>query len=161
MNARPRPAVRQLVSGGQTGADRAALDAAAELGIPCGGWCPAGGLTEDLTEPPGLLVAFPQLREAPSPDPGVRTRLNVQDSEATLVVTDVEPSGGTALTVRVARELGRPLLVCDGTDTEAVAAWLQAFEEPPVLNVAGPRESTRPGTYARTRALLTAVLGAG
>lgn len=151
--------MRQLVSGGQTGADRAALDVAAELGIPRGGWCPAGGLAEDLSEPPGLLTAYPELREAPSPDPDVRTRLNVQDSDATLVVTDVEPTGGTAVTILVARELGRPLLLSDGTDHEALVSWLQAFDEPPVLNVAGPRESTRPGTYARTRALLEAVLG--
>jgi hypothetical protein len=152
------PRVRRVVSGGQTGADRAALDVAAELGIPRGGWCPTGGAAEDHREPPGLLVAYPELQEAPSADPAVRTRLNVQDSDATLVVTDTEPTGGTRLTVRTARRLGRPLLLSDGTDADRVVAWLQAFPDLPVLNVAGPRESTRPGTYARTRALLRTVL---
>lgn len=159
MSSAPGPRVRRLVSGGQTGADRAALDVAASLGLPRGGWCPTGGLAEDLREPPGLLTAYPELQEAPSPDPAVRTRLNVRDSDATIVVTDVEPTGGTALTVRTAHQLGRPLLLTDGSDEDAVVVWLEAFPEPPVLNVAGPRESTRPGTYARTRALLEAVLG--
>lgn len=151
--------VRRIVSGGQTGADRAALDVAIELGIDYGGWCPAGGWAEDFPEPPGLLAAYPKLTATPEPEPAVRTRLNVRDSDATLIVWDREtPSPGTQMTIAAAQELGRPLLVTSG-HIEATQAWLDALSTPVVLNVAGPRESNCPGTYASTVELLRAVLG--
>jgi hypothetical protein len=153
--------IARIVSGGQTGADRAALDIAIELGLPYGGWCPAGGLAEDLPTPPGLLDAYPLLSEATSADPALRTRLNVRDSDATLVVrapgTD---SPGTELTLAIAEELGRPLLVTEGDPTD-VRRWLTqlpADGRPITLNVAGPRESNQPGIYRATRALLKMVL---
>ena len=150
--------VARIVSGGQTGADRAALDAATELGIDYGGWCPAGGWAEDFPTPPGLLAVYLELTATPEPEPGVRTRLNVRDSDATLIVWDGQtPSPGTQLTIDVARELGRPLLVTGG-DVAETRAWLEALAPSVVLNVAGPRESNCPGTYARTAALLRAVL---
>ena len=150
-----------IVSGGQTGADRAALDVAVELGIPYGGWCAQGGWAEDRPEPPGLLADYPRLREAPSPVRAERTRLNVLDSDATLVVRSVGiASSGSDLTIALAKEAGRPLLVTDGDPTE-VAAWLAALEGGVVLNVAGPRESEQPGVYERTRSLLLEVLGPG
>ena len=151
--------VRRVVSGGQTGADRAALDAARSAGISHGGWCPAGGLAEDMTEPPGLLARYPALRETDSADPAERTVLNVRDSDATLaVVPSGAPTGGTLLAVQEAARLARPCLVTAGEDPAAVLEWLSALGEGITLNVAGPRESTRPGTYAVTSRLLSAVL---
>jgi hypothetical protein len=150
--------VSRIVSGGQTGADRAALDVALELGIAYGGWCPAGGWAEDLPEPPGLLTAYPDLRPTASGDPEVRTRLNVRDSDATLVVWDGQPpSPSTQLTIDVAQQLERPFLVTPG-DVGEVRAWLDGIGGGIVLNVAGPREGTSPGTYARTAELLRSVL---
>lgn len=151
--------VRRVVSGGQTGADRAALDAARAAGIAHGGWCPAGGLAEDLTEPPGLLARYPGLRETDSAEPAERTVLNVRDSDATLAVVPAgAPSGGTLLAVQEASRLSRPCLVTTGEDADAVLGWLAALGEGLTLNVAGPRESSQPGTYAVTTRLLGAVL---
>src|SRR5262245_53687608 len=76
-----------IISGGQTGVDRAALDAAIALGIPYGGWSPKGGWAEDMPSPPGILAHYPALRETSSADPSERTELNVRDSDATLLLT--------------------------------------------------------------------------
>lgn len=150
--------VARIVSGGQTGADRAALDVAIELGIDYGGWCPSGGWAEDFPEPPGLLSAYPRLRATWEPDVTVRTRLNVRDSDATLVVWDGRtPSSGTQWTIDAARAEGRPVLITDA-DVDETRAWLLGLGTGLVLNVAGPRESACPGTYARTAELLRALL---
>src|SRR5512135_124388 len=100
--------VARIVSGGQTGVDRAALDAARQLGLECGGWCPRGRRAED-----GKVASGYPLRETPSEDYAQRTEWNVRDSDATLVLTHGRPAGGTALTIAVARRLGKPLLVLD------------------------------------------------
>ena len=147
----------RIISGGQTGADRAALDAAIAHGIPYGGWCPVGGWAEDLPDPPGLLSAYPDLQEATTPDD--RTVRNVRDSHATLIVCGggaVTP--GTDLTVRTAEALRRPLMLSDG-DPERLTRWLSTLGDSLGLNVAGPRESEQPGVYDRTRRLLDEVLG--
>ena len=150
--------VMRIVSGGQTGADRAALDVAIDLGIDYGGWCPAGGWAEDFPEPPGLLAAYPKLSATAEADPEVRTRLNVMDSDVTLIVWDSRThSPGTERTIEAAQELGRPFLVTSG-DAEETRAWLDGFSTPIVLNVAGPRESGSPGSYARTATLLRDLL---
>jgi hypothetical protein len=148
--------VARVVSGGQTGVDRAALDAARAAGIACGGWCPAGRAAED-----GPIPAAYPLRETPSADPAQRTAWNVRDSDVTLVLAAGQ-SPGTERTVAAAGAMGRPVLVVDlfGADAEAEArAWLAAVR-PRVLNVAGPRESEAPGAYVATRALLEGVLRA-
>jgi hypothetical protein len=151
--------VRRIVSGGQTGVDRAALEFGRRVGIAIGGWCPAGGWAEDLAEPPGVLALFPELRPTPSSDPAERTRWNVRDSDATLVLTrGGVTSPGTALTVSIAEELGRPHLVVDVVDVDAVRDWLDGFTDPIVLDVAGPRESQAPGIHEDARALLDAAL---
>ena len=158
------PAVRRLVSGGQTGADRAALDVAIRLGIPYGGWCPRGGRAEDLPDPPGLLRTYPQLVETPTAEASVRTEWNVRDSDATLLLTDRPDSltGGTALTRDLASQLERPLLVTSTGTAQLVRAWLRELcERSPealVLNVAGPRESKEPGLYDAACRLLEQVL---
>lgn len=147
--------VRKIVSGGQTGVDRAALDAAGELGIPCGGWCPRGRRAED-----GVVPAGYPMREAPSAAYPERTALNVRDSEGTLVLTRGTPRGGTALTVSLARRAARPVLVVDldaGADVVRVRAWL-VENDIHVLNVAGPRESEAPGIHDRAVAFLRELL---
>ncbi len=145
----------RIVSGGQTGVDRAALDVALAHGLPCGGWCPRGRRAED-----GPIDARYPLQETDSRSYAVRTERNVVDSDGTLVVTVGPPTGGTALTVRLARRHGRPLKVVDldaGPDAEEVRRWITS-EGIATLNVAGPRESTAPGVYARAVAFVTAVL---
>ncbi|MDT0632728.1 putative molybdenum carrier protein [Rubrivirga sp. S365] len=155
--------VFRVVSGGQTGVDRAALDAALALGVAVGGWCPAGRWAEDGPVP----NRYP-LVETATADPAERTRLNVRDSDATLVLAPggrggVE--GGTALTVRAARTLGRPVLVvpprpgtAGGFDTGGVVAWVRAHGAR-TLNVAGPRESEAPGVYAAALGAVGDTLG--
>jgi len=141
-----------IVSGGQTGVDRAALDFALQAGIPCGGWCPRGRLAED-----GVIDARYPLRETGGAGYGERTRANVRDSDATLIICDGKPSGGTALTERTAIELGRPVLVVQVQDVPGAGetgAWLQA-NAVRILNVAGPRESGSPGIHARAFRLLS------
>lgn len=147
--------LQRIVSGGQTGVDRAALDAALALGISCGGWCPRDRKAEDGAVPPRYL-----LRETPSDGYEQRTRWNVRDSDGTLIVTAGDPTGGTALTIEVAREWGRPLLVLDingGARVEDIEGWLHVHRIR-TLNVAGPRESQIPGIQARARVFLEILL---
>lgn len=143
-----------IVSGGQTGADRAALDAALELGLPCSGWCPRGRRAEDGPIDPG----YP-LRETDSPAYKVRTRRNVEDSDGTLILARGPLAGGTRLTRDIAGALGRPCLVLDPwrDDPGVLGPWLRA-EGVATLNVAGPRASTDPEIYAAARAFLLAAL---
>jgi len=143
--------VLKVVSGGQTGVDRAALDAARAAGLPCGGWCPRGRLAED-----GPIDAAYPLVETPSADYAQRTEWNVRDSDATLVLARGRPTGGTALTLTLARRLGRPLLVVDLAGDPSpgeVSLWMAAGRVG-VLNVAGPRESQRPGIGREAQAFL-------
>lgn len=145
----------RLISGGQTGVDRAALDVARELAIPCGGWCPRGRRAED-----GPIPESYPLRETPSAAYPERTAWNVRDSDGTLVITRGRPRGGTALTVSLARRAGKPALVVDlhgRADVADVRAFLVEHEIR-VLNVAGPRESEAPGIHDQAAAFLRAVL---
>lgn len=140
------PDVFTIISGGQTGADRAALDFAIRTGIPHEGWCPRGRLAED-----GPLDDCYSLRETPSPKYEERTRWNVRDSDATLVVTiRAKPTGGTALTLGACRQQGKPrlhiareLISSVEEAAERIAAFL-AEHNVVRLNVAGPRASQEP-----------------
>jgi MOSC domain-containing protein YiiM len=148
----------RIVSGGQTGVDRAALDAAVELGLGYGGWVPAGGTAEDLPEG-GLVERYPELRETEQPDPQVRTVRNVRDSDALLVLRLATTSSpGTDLTVQEARRLGRPVLEARADDEAGVRAWLATLPRDVVLDVAGPRESQDPGVQAAALRTLVAAL---
>jgi hypothetical protein len=148
--------IARLISGGQTGADRAALEVARELGIPVGGWCPANGWAEDLPEPPGLLALFPELTPTREQDHAVRTECNVHDADATLILLPpYDASPGTLLTLDAARRLGKPHLLADAAHHRLVGAWLP---DGCVLNVAGPRESEAPGLHEATTTLLRAIL---
>ncbi len=150
-----RGTVARVVSGGQTGVDRAALDAAIALGIPCGGWCPRGRRAEGAPIPD----LYP-LRETPTAAYPERTAWNVRDSDGTLVLTRGAPKGGTALTVALARRAGKPVLVVDlSRDApEEAASWLER-ERIGTLNVAGPRESEAPGVHDDALAFLRRLLG--
>jgi hypothetical protein len=135
-----------IVSGGQTGVDRAALDLAIELGIPCGGWCPRGFLAED-----GMIDLRYNLKETPTEVCAERTEWNARDSDGTLVLLKGRAKGGTAFTIECVHKYGRPLLVTDmtqNTSTEDFLSWLQASKIVR-LNVAGPRESLSPGDIYR------------
>ncbi len=113
-----------IISGGQTGVDRAALDAAIARGLAYGGWCPQGGWAEDMPAPPGLLAKYPHLRETPRADPAQRTEWNVRDADASLILVDaggVAASGGTELAQALAAQYRKPLLVLDVSAPDAAA----------------------------------------
>ncbi len=119
----------KIVSGGQTGVDRAALDAAIDKEIAYAGWCPKGGWAEDLPRPPGLLALYPHLKETPRGDPLQRTEWNVRDSDRLMVLLDNRGlnSSGTERAIIHAHELARPVLVLDldrSEDIERAAASL-------------------------------------
>ncbi|HMB91517.1 MAG TPA: putative molybdenum carrier protein [Rhodothermales bacterium] len=155
-NAQKRIRLQKIVSGGQTGVDRAALDAALAAGQAVGGWCPAGRRAED-----GVIAARYPLQETPSVDYAQRTAWNVRDSDGTLVLIADTPAGGTALTLQEAKRQGKALLVVDlhaPPEISAVADWL-ATHEITVLNVAGPRESEAPGIYGWAKAFMEMLLG--
>jgi hypothetical protein len=134
----------KIVSGGQTGVDRAALDAGLASGIPVGGWCPAGRRAED-----GMIPERYPLLEHDSPVYAARTEQNVLDSDATLILNRGELADGTALTVQLARKNLKPFLVVqleENADPVAVAEWIRELGVK-VLNIAGPRESKCPGIH--------------
>ena len=136
----------KVISGGQTGVDRAALDVALAGGLQIGGWCPKGRLAEDGTIP----MIYP-LQETPSPQYAQRTQWNVRDADGTLILTCNEPTGGTALTIHTAQRLHKPFRVIDlmtPEDPRDVASWI-SYMDITILNVAGPRESIYPGVYQK------------
>jgi hypothetical protein len=145
----------KIISGGQTGVDRAALDVAIELGIPHGGWCPAGRLAEDGRIPDCYLLV-----ETDSPVHAARTEQNVLDADATLILYRGRMTGGTALTRRLAQRHGRPHWAVDldlPPDPAEVRRWMEA-NAIETLNVAGPRESNSPGIAELAAKFLRSVL---
>lgn len=148
----------RVISGGQTGVDRAALDVALACNLPCGGWCPKGRRAED-----GVIAARYPLTETPSTDYRRRTAWNVRDSDATLIILRGEElRGGTALTRDHALRLGKPFLIVDLAAPESCDQLLRWLGEHAIstLNVAGPRESQQPGIHAQASALLHALFSA-
>jgi len=151
-NKKPR---LKIVSGGQSGVDRAALDA----GFPCGGWCPKRRLAED-----GPIPKSYPLKESRSPFYSTRTRMNVEESDGTLIIVTAEPTGGTALTIDLAKNASKPLHVVKLNDKDVSAAslgkirkWLKS-NNINILNVAGPRESGAPGIYDKAKSLMKELL---
>jgi hypothetical protein len=148
--------LRKIVSGGQPGVDRAALDAARALGLAIGGWCPRGRIAED-----GRIRRRYCLVETPSGNYPERTEWNVRDSDATLIVNRGRLDGGTLATARLAlgrhRKLVYTIRLGKRVYRERFRAWL-CRHRVRVLNVAGPRESKRPGIYAEAKALLVSLL---
>lgn len=145
-----RPA--KIVSGGQTGVDRAALDVARSLDIPHGGWCPKGRLAED-----GRIPDEYSLTETPSSAYTVRTRKNVVHTDATLIIYIAPLQGGTLLTYRKAVESVKPVFLLDldfPPNPKAVEKFLLE-NQVQILNIAGPRESQRSGIYEKVYRLLS------
>ena len=154
--------LKKIISGGQTGADRAALDAAMRLGIPHGGWIPKGRIAED-----GPLAAIYRLREMPTDSYTERTEQNVMDSDGTLIVSHGAPTGGTEYTRKMVLRHGKQMLHIDLNlyrnlieAASLVVDWIK-IHNIKTLNVAGPRASKDPDIYASALALLTHVGQAG
>ena len=150
--------LHRVVSGGQTGADRAALDAAMESGIPVGGWCPKHRRAED-----GPIPDRYPLKETPSPKVEQRTAWNVRDSDGTLILVLDDADAGTNTTIERAQARGRPVRVVQLQGTapaderiEETRRWM-AEKNICVLNVAGPRESNAPGLYDASVVFLAAL----
>jgi hypothetical protein len=156
--------LKRIVSGGQTGVDRGALDACLDRGFPCGGWCPAGRAAED-----GPIPARYPVRELPGGDHLARTHRNVEDSDGTLIVYFHHPAGGTEKTLAHCINVQRPYQLVDAAEMDArrAAALTVRFlleREVEVLNVAGPRGSEAADGHAYSRQLVTHLLheiGAG
>jgi hypothetical protein len=156
----PKPVPVRIISGGQTGADRAGLDWAIAHGVAHGGWCPKGRLAADGPLHPRYL-----LNETESTGYRQRTKRNVADADASLILNTGPLDGGTLQTLRFAQTLHKPhlLLQLDGPDSPNADAltlceWLLRVQ-PISLNIAGPREEKRPGIYALSLALLTQAFG--
>jgi len=145
----------KIISGGQTGVDRAALDVAIELGLPHGGWCPRGRLAED-----GRIPAKYELTELASSDYAARTEQNVLDSSGTLILYVGRLARGTELTSKLALRHRKPLcpINLEGEPNLAAARRWLALHAIEILNVAGPRESSRAGIYELAQAFLRRLL---
>ena len=160
--------VRQIVSGGQTGVDRAGLDAALDAGLPIGGWCPRGRRSEK-----GLIPKRYPLKETAARSYAVRTEWNVRDSDGTLIVVLDTVGGGTQLTLDLAREQQKPAKVVHlhparspnlftdenslNEQIESVVQWLRDHRIR-VLNVAGPRGSSHRDVYSEARQFVSLLL---
>ncbi len=165
--------VARIVSGGQTGADRGALDAADELGIPRGGYAPLGWRAEDGTIPALYRMGMSEARYSGYE---IRTKLNVEEGDGTLILSlgPLRPGSGSAKTATIARRLGRPCLhvIVSAADDAVIRpelaladvgaararAWI-VDHRVRTLNVAGPRESVEPGIQRAARRSLTSILG--
>jgi hypothetical protein len=150
--------LERIISGGQTGADRAALDAAIACGFPHGGWCPRGRLAED-----GPIPERYELIETGGASYLARTERNVKRSDGTVILTIGGMASGSARTADFARRHRKPwchLRLDETADAEAVARLQDFIREHEIrtLNVAGSRASTEPELYSRCRAIIGEVL---
>ena len=152
--------VLKIVSGGQTGVDRGALDAALAAGVPCGGWCPAGRLAED-----GVIPTSYPLTELAEAGYRQRTIRNVQDSDATLIIYFGILRGGTEQTLLHCARQHKPYKLVDGSEiaaprgSELAADFVASLaKRRVVLNVAGPRQSQQSGALAYAFDLVSVML---
>lgn len=154
--------IGKVISGGQTGVDRAALDVAIEYGIPHGGFCPRGRRAED-----GVIPDRYNLIELVTADYPTRTRKNVMEADGTLIILDCPPpmaTGGTAYTISLACASGKPwrpvVITLGNSAVRFTLDWLLKTEGKDIrtLNIVGPRESKHPGIYAAAVEFLRQVL---
>jgi Circularly permutated YpsA SLOG family len=150
----PDSCIKEIVSGGQTGVDRAALDVAIKLDIAHGGWCPYERLAED-----GVIPSSYNLKEVPPPtpkektDPNAiykkRTELNARDSDGTLIILNSDPIGGTLYTIEMLNKHNKPYIIYNLQNNPCIDDITNWVIEKKInkLNVAGPRESQAPGIY--------------
>lgn len=144
-------------SGGQSGADRGAMDAAQQCGVPVYGWCPAGGWAEDYPTPPGVLELYPQMLETPSSDVAQRTEWNIRDSSCCIALNtrDKSSSPGTNIGYPFYEKYGIPYfeILVDDPDSidaqiEQARVWLHSLDDDALeLGLGGPRASEFPGIY--------------
>ena len=154
--------IERIVTGGQTGVDQATLDIALELDIAVGGWCPKGGLDED-----GICILERySLQETSTNNPDERTKLNIRDSDGTLIIVPMLPlpdtiREGTLLTIEEAERTEKPHLIIALNEKEealdTIRGWIDE-NNIHVLNIGGPRESNSPGVYEETCELLRTLL---
>lgn len=141
----------KIVSGGQTGVDRAALDFALDHQIPCGGWCPKGRKAED-----GPIPERYPLQEISTASYSARTKQNVTDSDATLIIYNKIPDRGTKEAIEECLALKKPVLyhAFNGDkNIDQVLSWI-SYHRVRTLHIAGPRESNEPGIYKKSYRLL-------
>jgi putative molybdenum carrier protein len=148
----------KIISGGQTGVDRAALDAALKAGVNCGGWCPAGRKAED-----GAIPNHYPVTELPESDYTKRTLQNVIDSNGTVIIYFDSLSGGTEKTLLFCLQQNKPYLLIDATELSSSrsAERIEKFitgNSIATLNIAGPRASNEPLAYTYTLKALTLFL---
>lgn len=157
-NNKTQIACQKIISGGQTGVDRGALDACLDYSFRCGGWCPKGRLAED-----GVIDKKYPLRETEEDEYSFRTIKNVEEADGTLIIAPENISGGTLLTHQIAKKKNKPVLLItadppDNTLKEAaIVDWLVKHSIE-TLNVAGPRESQWPGAYSKSKQLISQLL---
>ena len=140
----------KIVSGAQTGVDRAALDAALKSDVPCGGWCPAGRKAED-----GIISECYPVQELAEGGYSERTRKNVQDSDGTIIIYFGQLNGGTEETLRYCLDENKPYLLLDALEVNVARAAERIMEfqtmlPDEILNFAGPRASSEPRAYEYT-----------
>jgi hypothetical protein len=150
-----RQKITTIISGGQTGADRAAFDFALENGIEIGGFVPQGRRAEDGR----IGERYPHLIETKTRNYSERTRLNIEHSDATLILSNEKLTGGSRLTERLAERRRKPCLHLEFSSVEmddaveSAKKWLDSVDCRK-LNVAGPRASTDPEIYEKTKTFL-------
>ena len=147
---------QKIISGGQTGVDRGALDACLEQEFPCGGWCPKGRIAED-----GIIEEKYPLQETDKTDYASRTRKNVADSDGTLILFHENIAGGTKLTLELALNYNKPLLTISdkekGNNIIDILNWI-VENNIVILNVAGPRKSEWETGYQFARKLIANII---
>lgn len=154
----PMMELQKIISGGQTGVDRAALDAAMKRNFPVGGWCPEGRLAED-----GVIPDHYPLQELPGGGYRQRTRQNVRDSDATLIIYYDVLSGGTEQTLDFCLKDHKPYLLIDAEAVDTVKAAEKVLRflgqgSGKVLNVAGPRGGAGDWAYSYTHTVIDKLL---
>ncbi|WED42762.1 putative molybdenum carrier protein [Legionella cardiaca] len=145
--------IEKVVSGGQTGVDQAGLLIANEMGMTVGGWCPKGGMDENSES---ILKKYPSLKETTTENSDERTKLNIRDSDGTLIIVPRWPlseniKDGTRLTIEEAERQKKPYLIISLDIKKDASVMIKAWVNEhniSVLNIAGPRESNSPGIHA-------------